>query len=198
MRQPLGARQRRRGEAFGAAIQFPDHSRAQPVDPFFLQPGRAGRRQVPHRLQRRHVVFAAHLFGQPPDAPHHRRHEIEPGRLVALDLAQRRLGVEFRHQHHRRADLQRAERGDERAVVIHRPRHQHDVVLGDAPERRRQPVDQPGLSGDDQLGPPGRAARGRRLPRRRHGIGQIAVVLRCVEQAPSTTPPVWRSRTARR
>ena len=83
---------------------------------------------MPDGFQRRQIVTRAHLFRQAPDAAHHRRHQIDPGRLVLGDQTQRRFRVELRHDDDRRADLQRREYGDERSVVIERARHQHDVV----------------------------------------------------------------------
>ena len=134
MLEPLAARQRRRSKPFGAAVQLPDHFWSEPVDPFFLEPCGAGRSEMPDGAKRRDVIPGAHVFGQAPDAAHHGRNEIEPARAIAFGLAQRRFGIEFRHQHELCADLKPAERGDERTVVIHRPGHQNDVVALDAPE----------------------------------------------------------------
>ena len=113
---------------------------------------------------------------QPPDAAHHRRHEIEPGRAVLLDQAQRLLGVELDHQHDMRAGVQRRSRQAERRVVIERSGHQHRVAARIAPQRAfaRAHRNHAGIAGDDQLGPSGRAAAGRRLPGRRDRVGQIA------------------------
>ena len=67
------------------------------------------------------------------------------------------------------------QRPDDRAVVVQRAGH-HEAAVG------REPAASVGASGSierrvarhDQLGPAGRAARRRRLPRRRHGVGQRA------------------------
>ncbi len=161
----------------GAAIQFPDRLCAQPVDPFFLEPGGAGGCEMPGCFQRRHIVFRAHIFRQPPDAAHHRRHQINPRRAMALDFAQCRFRVKARHDDDARAHLQRRKRGDERAVVIKRPRHQHDILARDPPERGHGGAGKPWLTGHNQLGPAGRSAGGRRFPRWRHAILKIAVVI---------------------
>ena len=93
--EPFNARYDRGALCFGAAIEFVDALRPQPLDPFFLQPGRHRRGHMKHDLQARQVVAVAHLVGQRPDPVHHGGHEIDPLYPAGLDQAQAFRGVEF-------------------------------------------------------------------------------------------------------
>src|SRR6059058_2801168 len=68
--EPFNARYDRGALGFGAAIEFVDALRPQPLDPFFLQPWRHGRCYMKHDLQARQIVAVAHLLGQRPDPVH--------------------------------------------------------------------------------------------------------------------------------
>ena len=81
--QPLGAGDDGHRLGLGAGVELHDHVRPQPVDPGLLQPGRAGRGQVPDGAAGwRRRTSPAPSSGQAPDAAHHGRHQIDPGAAV--------------------------------------------------------------------------------------------------------------------
>ncbi len=85
------------------------------------------------------------------------------------------MRIEPAHQHQVLAHDQRDQRGGEPGVVRQRHRHQGGVALLHAQriaDRRRYPAVTAGL---DKLGPPGAAARGHRLPARRHRFGERGI-----------------------
>ena len=143
---------------------------------------------MPHRAQGRDVVTGARLLRQSPDAAHHRRHQIEPGRLVARHGGQGRLGVEPRGQHQVAAGQHGGDRRAERAVVIERSRHQRHGVGVQPPQTAGRGGHHAGRARQDQLGLAGRSARGRGLPGRRDGVGQVRLVVAEGQQAVDVDP----------
>jgi len=73
----------------GAAVQFPDLLRAEPVDPGLLQPLRAGRGHMKDRSQRREIESLPLGYGQAPNPIHHGRHHVQPVDAVSSDQAER-------------------------------------------------------------------------------------------------------------
>ncbi len=95
---------------------------------------------------------------------------------MALHRRQGRLGVEAGQDHQVGALAEAGHRGGERAVVIERSGHDHDVVASGAigPDLDRR-IDARAAR-EDQLGPAGRSAGGGRLPDRRRAVGKRAFV----------------------
>ena len=171
-RPSRGARATRAGDdrrrlRLGARVELPDRVGAEPLDPRLLQPRRARRGEVPHDLQRRHVVALAHVVGQLRDARHHRRHDVHRVGVVLVDQLQRASP---------RRTCRRARRGCPRAArstdhmngplwysgpgimcVPSSVHHQQRVA--------RRDRSSPGCRVEDQLRPAGAAARRHRLPR---------------------------------
>ena len=178
--EPLRARDDRGGLRLGAGVELPDPLGAQPLDPRLLEPRRAGLGEVPHEPQRRQVVALPHLDRQAPDPLHHRGHEVHDVHRVLLDGGEGGLGVEARQHHQVGAGQQRGARPDDGTVVVERPGHQQAPVGVDPEGRAGLGVQRGGVAGHDELGPTGRAAGGRCLPRGRGGVGQRPVLDRRV------------------
>ena len=172
MREPFDPRDHGAALRFGAAIKFVDALRAEPLDPFLLQPRRHRRGHVEHDLEARKIVAVAHLLGQRPDPMHHGRHEIDPLHAAALDQPQRFLGVEFCHAGDPAAVEQRGVRHDERRVVIERPGIEQRSAGRLAERRHGRGIGHRGLMIEDDFGASGRAAAGHGLPVARHRIVQ--------------------------
>ena len=184
MLQPLGAGDRRHRLGLGPGVELHDRFSPHPVDEGLLQPGRAGRGQVPERFQRGEVVFGARFLRQMPDPVHHGRDQIDPARLVLLDGRQGRLGLEAGQQHHVRALAEGRHHHAEAGVMVERRRQQGDGVLLQPPAADLGDVlrADPRLPCQDQLGPSGRAAAGRGFRNRGGDVGQVAVVVRQGQQ----------------
>ena len=169
-------------------VQLPDRLGAEPVDPLLLQPRRARRAEMPHDLQRRHVVAVAH-----------RRREAS--RCAPSSSARRRAtrgGTGRSSCSVRSASnlppsttwLPASSAGDrphERTVVVQRPGHHHAC--------RRASSSSSGLASgsiergrgvEDQLRPAGAAARRHALPRIRDRV------------EPRRTRPAARGRASNR
>ena len=176
----------------GAAVELDDPLRPEPVDPRLLQPRRARLGEVPDELQAGQVVGVAHLLREPPDPPHHRRHEVDDVGPVVLDRPQR-------------APPRRTASNSTTCAPL--STDGHDQISGplwySGPGITRQPpggipnvADRGRASGSssaasrghDELRPAGGPARRRRLPRRADHVGQRAPVVEA--SAGSTVTPV--------
>ncbi len=135
VRQPLGSGDDGHRLGLGAGVELHDHLGAEPVDPGLLQPGRAGRGQVPDGLAgSRRRSCARTSLRQAPDPAHHGRHQIDPGGADGGRSPCSVSSASNRGMITRCAPwLRPAKERDERAVVIERPRHHHDVVRRGAP-----------------------------------------------------------------
>ncbi len=171
MGEPFDAIELRRREALGAAVHLPDAFRPQPVDPELLERRRDRRGGVPDGLQRGHVARLAFRRGQPGDALHHRRHQVDPFDPMPLDQREEFRSIEPGHAHHRKPVQHGHMSHGEREVVIERRRVEHDAIRPHA-KARRSVRHAARMMIDDQLGPPGRSARGHRLPARRLQAGE--------------------------
>ena len=126
VREPL-LRAHHRAAALGGAVVLVDH-RSPPLEHRALELDRARRRRVHHVAQRGDVVLRAHVGGQPHESLELRRHHVGGGDAVPLDQRERALGVPAVHQHHGMLEVQREVAERERRHVVHRRRHEVDVV----------------------------------------------------------------------
>ncbi len=165
VRERLRSGDRRAALALGAAVALADPLRPEPADPALLEPHRPRRPGAEHLAQRRHVVGLP--VGQVPDPVHHRGDEEHPRDAVRLDQAQRLGRVEALHHDDGAPDEEPEHREAERTVVVQRSGHELHVALGHL-HRGHVGVELRGHRGDDELGPPGRPARGHRLEARPH------------------------------
>ena len=174
--QPLDPANARAAHGLGARVDFPDRFRPDPLDPFLLQPRRAGGGDMHDGVQRRHVVFRLHLVGQGPDPVHHGRHLEQPADLVPVYKPQSLLRVKARHQNDVHPPAHGQTGHAERRGVIQRPRVQQHVVRDHA-EQQDVGIGHGRRHVDDHLGPSRRAAAGdglqvfRRDFRQGRGIG---------------------------
>ena len=83
--------------ALGARVVLVDDG-AEPFDHLLLHRNRAWRGCVDDALQRRHVVFRAHLGGQLEHTDEHGGHDLADRRLVLLRERKILLGVEVLHR----------------------------------------------------------------------------------------------------
>ncbi len=138
--------------------------RPPPLDHPALDLGRAGRRRVHHRAQRRDVVRGADVVGQLEHAHEHGRDELGVRHPVLLHQRQAALRVEVLHHHHGPAQALRGHRPHQRRGVVEGRRAQVDVAGAephDAAEHRGQrhvgAEGQPAQRAADPLGVTGRA-----------------------------------------
>ena len=92
-----------------------------------LHAHRARRRRHDDGAHRGHVVARPHRRGQVHDSLEQRRGHEGAGAPVPLDLGQRLLRVELRHDDHGAADQVGVEREAARRRVVHGPGHQVHV-----------------------------------------------------------------------
>ena len=154
----------------GAAIEFVDSLRPEPLDPFFLQPGRHRSRHVKHDLKAGEIVAVAHCLRQRPDAMHHGRHEIDPLHAVGSIRRSVSSASNFTMPVTPPAGEQRQMRHDERRVVIERAGIEQRARRAASRAAVGRGIDHRRLVIEDHLGPPGRAAAGHRLPVARHRV----------------------------
>ena len=138
MTEPFGAADERQGLKFGAAVEFPDHVRAEDLDPGLLDRGRAGRGQVPpppHRRQVEALRFGA-VNGQ--QSLHDGRNGGQIVDPILGDESQEIMRVETIHQHQMLTCRQCHGGGGETGVVAQRYRYQLGVAGQVAHHRRHQ------------------------------------------------------------
>ena len=194
VRQPLDARDDRRGLRLGARVQLPDRLGAEPVDPRLLQPRRARRGEVPHDL-----AATTRRSGRARRPAASRCAPSSSARRTSSRGGTGRSAAACA----RRRTCRRARRGCPRAArsIV----HMNGPLWYSGPGIRCVPsicisssglrvgIDRARLVREDQLRPAGRAARRHRLPRIRDGVGQRRVV-----EAVDVERLVARRRAARR
>ena len=161
----------------GAGVQLEDALGAEPVDPRLLEPHRARLGEVPHDAQRRQVVAQrgrrrAGARCASSSSARGRRHRPGAARWPrACASASKRSSSTTWLPASSPCTTRRTDRcGTAGRASTRQP--SSDSASGGG----GLGVDQRRVARHDQLRPAGRAARGRRLPRRRHRVGQRPVV----------------------
>ena len=125
--EPLRRLDRGKTIPLGPGIIFVDHW-PPPFDHRLLDRYRTGRSGVDGDLHRRDIVFGARCLGQFQHPHEMGGHELARVALILLDETQRRLGIEFAHQHDRPAQLLQHHRPCQWCRVIQRRSRQIDAV----------------------------------------------------------------------
>ncbi len=118
------------GAALGRGVVLVEH-RAPPLDHRLLDVDRRRRGAVHHPAHRRGVVARLHLGRELEQTVEHGRDHVGVRDAVAIDQAQRFLGVPLVHQHHADAGAERDQQIEaQRRRVVERAGHQRDVRRG--------------------------------------------------------------------
>ena len=120
MFQPFRSGDNRATLPLGAAVEFVDAFGTEPLNPFFLEPGRHRCGHMKNSPEAREIAANALGFRQRPYSVHHRRHIVHPVDAVLLDEPQGFRCVEVRHPDEFTAAEEPGVAHGERCIVIER------------------------------------------------------------------------------